>query len=80
MPRVPAVPSLAPQGAGGRRAGNQGQRGQRQACYSDWFLVERLLAPGSPALLIVVYLLLMFFCHAAESVIKPIASGKVARQ
>ncbi len=40
--------------------------------------MERSLRPGSPALLIVVYLLLMFLCHAAESVTKSIASGKVA--
>jgi hypothetical protein len=40
--------------------------------------VERSTAPGSPALLILVYLLLMFLCHVAESVSKSIRSGKVA--
>jgi hypothetical protein len=37
-----------------------------------------LTAPGSPALLILVSLLVMFVCHAAESVTKSIKSGKVA--
>ena len=40
--------------------------------------MERSTAPGSPALLILVYLLLMFLCHAAASVTKSIRNGKVA--
>ncbi|HEY6252183.1 MAG TPA: hypothetical protein VI685_19685 [Candidatus Angelobacter sp.] len=38
--------------------------------------MERSLRPGSPVLLIVVYLLLMFVCHAAERVTKSIVRGK----
>jgi hypothetical protein len=49
-----------------------------KSCYSNQFLTERLTAPGFPALLVFVYLLLMFLCHAAESVTKSIRSGKVA--
>ena len=47
-----------------------------QLCYSGQFLAERCLRPGSPALLIVVYLLLMFVCHAAEPLIKSILRGR----
>lgn len=37
-----------------------------------------MLRPGSPAPLILVYMLLMFVCHAVEPVIKSIIKGKVA--
>ena len=49
-----------------------------KSCYSGQFLAERLVAPGSPALLVFVYVLLMFLCHGAASVTKSIGSGKVA--
>jgi len=44
--------------------------------YSGQFLMERSQRPGSPALLRIVYLLLMLMCHVAEPVINSIRSGK----
>jgi hypothetical protein len=47
-----------------------------KSCYSGGFLTERAVRPGSPARLIIAYLLLMFVCHAAQPVINSIRKGK----